>query len=161
MDQIRFSQPTRVEPPKEVFNKKSGVSVLSKNIFKALGLVVVLGLFVYGGILIKDRFWGGPVEIRDVYSAVFLTNGQVYFGKMVKNDAREIILNDVYYLQVNSDSASGGQTNALSQSTFNLVKLGNELHGPTDELFVNKEQVIFYEYLRDDSRVVQSIKNYK
>jgi hypothetical protein len=38
-----------------------------------------------------------------------------------------------------------------------LVKLGNELHGPTDELYINPNQVVFYEFLRDDSKVVESI----
>ena len=161
MEEIRFSQPRREEPAKDVQNKNHRNYFVFKKVIKSLGLIVVLTLLIYGGFLAKDKFWEGPNKIRDTYSAVFLINGQVYFGKMVENNTKEIVLNEVYYLQVNSDSVSGQQTNALNQSTFNLVKLGNELHGPTDELFINKTQVIFYEYLKDDSRVVQSIKNYK
>ena len=92
---------------------------------------------------------------------VFLTNGQVYFGKMVENNEKEIVLNNVYYIQVNANTAPEKTANALNQTSFNLVKLGNELHGPTDQLFINRLQVVFYENLRDDSKVVESIKNYK
>ncbi|OGJ01293.1 hypothetical protein A3G98_01560 [Candidatus Nomurabacteria bacterium RIFCSPLOWO2_12_FULL_37_8] len=94
-----------------------------------------------------------------VYSAVFLSNGQVYFGKIEENNSKEIILNNVFYLQNSDNSGTAGQS--IQGSKFTLIKLGNELHGPTDELFINKQNVLFYEYLRTDSQVVQSIKNYK
>ena len=79
---------------------------------------------------------------------------------MKENNKTEIVLNNVFYIQVN-DRTTGNSSDALGQASFNLVKLGNELHGPTDELFINRSQVVFYEKLRDDSKVVESIKNYK
>jgi len=98
---------------------------------------------------------------NNAYSAVFLTNGQVYFGKMTKNSDSEIVLNNVYYIQLSDGMTKEEAAAAINQTRFNLIKLGNELHGPTDELFINRSQVVFYEYLRDDSKVVESIKNYK
>lgn len=164
MNEIRFTPvvPTKPEQPKnEEKTSNRGRKLLAK-VFKALilaiivVLVVVLAWFAKG--LVTSRSSSG-----EVYSAVFLTNGQVYFGKMERNTDKEIALNNVYYLQVAPDSGSTSQEtlNTLSQTRFNLVKLGDELHGPTDELFINRSQVIFYEYLRDDSKVVESIKNQK
>ncbi len=42
-----------------------------------------------------------------------------------------------------------------------MVKLGNELHGPEDEMFITKEHVLFYEDMKADGKVMQAIKEYK
>ena len=163
MNEIRFNQPELKEEKKEgevvPKQKSSGSKILVffKNILKFLGIVIILAVIAYLAFFAKD-YLGTLRGEKGEYSAVFLTNGQVYFGKMVDNSDDEIVLNNVYYLQANNGEASGQGTAALGQTTFNLVKLGNELHGPTDELFVNKAQVMFYEYLREDSKVVESIK---
>lgn len=168
-EEIRFNQPEVVEEMKgeeSVEKQKSFMRnnflLFFKKIFKktlkVLGVIAILVVIIYLAFLSKD-FFSTPIQNGSEYSAVFLTNGQVYFGKMIDNNKNEIVLNNVYYLQANAGDASGQGTAALGQTTFNLVKLGNELHGPTDELFVNKTQVMFYEYLREDSKVVESIKN--
>jgi len=163
MSEMRFNQPELKEEKKddEVVEKQksSGSKILAffRVVFKLLGIVIILVAIVYMAFFTKDYF-GSSRGDKGEYSAVFLTNGQVYFGKMVRNDGSEIVLNNVYYLQANTGGASEQGTTALGQNTFNLVKLGNELHGPTDELFVNKAQVMFFEYLRDDSKVVESIQ---
>jgi hypothetical protein len=155
---MRFS-----EPPKPVTapSKKRDFKLLLKKIIKALVIVAILGVIVCLAFFGKDFFGGILGAKSEVYSAVFLANGQVYFGKMIANNNSEIVLNNVFYIQLNDKTAVVGGTTALGQTSFNLVKLGNELHGPTDELFVNKSQVVFYEKLRADSKVVESIKNYK
>lgn len=164
MNEIRFNsfepkQPN--EPSVEQVNKpprlKSSLSSIVKSVFKFVLVLVLLGALVLGGIYLYDKYLSG--ESNGVYSAVFLSNGQVYFGKIKDNNSKEIILDNVFYLQSGNQSAVSGQS--IQGSQFTLVKLGNELHGPTDELFINKQNVLFYEYLRSDSQVVQSIKNYK
>jgi hypothetical protein len=42
-----------------------------------------------------------------------------------------------------------------------LVKLGNELHGPVDEMHISKAQILFYEDLKTDGQVVKAIQAYK
>jgi hypothetical protein len=44
---------------------------------------------------------------------------------------------------------------------INLVKLGGELHGPTDEMRINRDQILLVEDLRTDSNLVKAIDNYK
>lgn len=163
MDEIRFNQPQKEEPKEENKENKKGrlnLKPLFKKVLKVLIIAVIL-IVVAGAV-----FWGRDLVVKifknknEVYSAVFLANGQVYFGKMIENNDMEITLTNVFYIQINEKTA-GQQENVLGQTSFNLIKLGNELHGPTDELFINRSQVVFYEKLRDDSKVVESIKNYK
>jgi hypothetical protein len=39
--------------------------------------------------------------------------------------------------------------------------LGSELHGPEDKMSVSSEQVLFWENLKNDSKVVQAIHKYQ
>ncbi len=75
-------------------------------------------------------------------------------------------LKDIFYLQVIQPPLQGqqqpGQTApAAQQPQISLVKLGNELHGPVDEMHMSRTQVLFYEDLKEDSQVVKAIKDYK
>lgn len=42
-----------------------------------------------------------------------------------------------------------------------LVKLGDELHGPKDEMRINRDQVLLWENLKGDSKVTDAIKNHR
>ena len=42
-----------------------------------------------------------------------------------------------------------------------LIKLGSEIHGPDDEMIINKDQVLFFENLKTDSTVAKSIASYQ
>jgi len=102
------------------------------------------------------------------YQAVFLTNGQVYFGKVNSHDESYIELVDIYYLQVKpvlqqgEEGNANDNKNAQNQKTeLSLVKLGNELHGPLDRMMLNKDQVVFIEDLKSDSKVTDAINRYK
>lgn len=163
MNEIRFNsfEPKNNEDNKLVPNKKESkilgtMKTFSKIILIILAIVVIL--FVYNNY--SDKLFTKSTNINtNLFSAVFLSNGQVYFGKIESNKGGEMVLNNVFYLQSSNDSTSIGES--IKGSQFKLIKLGNELHGPTDQLFINKQNVLFYEYLREDSQVVQSIKNYK
>ncbi|NQV90595.1 hypothetical protein HQ487_04310 [Candidatus Uhrbacteria bacterium] len=86
------------------------------------------------------------------YQAVFLDNGQVYFGKLEQTKKDFYILTDVYYLQ------SGI---AIDQdANLSLMKLGSEAHGPKDRMEINVSHILFYEDMKDDSKVVQAIQQY-
>ena len=88
------------------------------------------------------------------WQAVFLTNGQVYFGH-IKNAGRDYaILNNVYYLR-----ASQQLQPPASQQQISIVKLSDELHKPEDTMYIPKNQIVFWENMQDDSAVIQTIKN--
>ncbi len=99
------------------------------------------------------------------YQAVFLTNGQVYFGKLHTLGGGYMKLTDIYYLQAKttdtSNDTSSLQSTSNSISDVQLIKLGSEIHGPSDEMIISKDQVLFFENLKKDGKVVESIAKYK
>ncbi len=89
--------------------------------------------------------------------AVFLTNGQVYFGEVKQTTPYNIFLEKIYYLQ----SERQAQASDLNtQSDVKLIKLGKELHGPEDQMIINRDNVLFIEKLKEDSKVVKAIAEY-
>lgn len=91
------------------------------------------------------------------YQAIFLSNGQVYFGKLSNVNDRYVKLNDIYYLQV-QQAVQPADQNSQEQPKVSLAKLGSELHGPEDEMLINRDQVLFWENLKDNGKVVTAIK---
>ncbi len=129
-------------------------------------LVVVVLVIVVVAILFRDKWGGSKAGKSSDYQAVFLTNGQVYFGKL--SDAGKYLkLSDIFYLQVNQPQIQGSQQTeqqaqqAQAQPQLQLVKLGSELHGPKDEMSINRDQVLFFEDMKEDGKVMQAIKQYK
>lgn len=103
--------------------------------------------------------WGKKALSKDLmqgYVGVFLDNGQVYFGQAKGLTPEFLTLENIYYLQ--SDKPADA---AATQNDLKLIKLGNELHGPKDQMEINRDHVLFIESLKDDSKVVEGIRNYK
>lgn len=100
-----------------------------------------------------------PLRISGKYQAVFLTNNQVYFGKLYNSNSIYPTLRDIYYLQVTQVLQPKDPKEPAQQ--INLVKLGGELHGPEDGMRINRSQILFVEDLKSDSQVVSAIANYK
>ncbi len=131
-------------------------------------LLGVAAVLVVGGVLFKDKLFPkaqqpqGPSSAAKVseYQAVFLANGQVYFGKLSGLRGNYVTLKDIYYLQVGPQQGSGQQAQPnqpQSQQEVRLVKLGDELHGPLDEMHINNTQILFYEDLKEGGQVVTAI----
>lgn len=84
---------------------------------------------------------------RDRYQAVFLTSGQIFFGRaVVRGDA--LLLRDIYYLSNATNDNPQGE----------LLKRGAEIHAPAEPMIIPTTQVLFIENLRDDGAVVSAIK---
>lgn len=107
---------------------------------------------------VDDGANNGTVKPKQ-FQALFLTNGQVYFGHLSKINAGYVELTDIYYLQV-QQTVQPGQASTNNQQV-SLAKLGNELHGPEDQMFVAHSQVLFWENLKNSGKVVQAIQNYQ
>lgn len=91
------------------------------------------------------------------FQAVFLNNGQVYFGNIADLTEDFLSVGNIYYLRVNQQVQPGQQA---SQNDVSLVKLGCELHGPQDSMVINRDQVTFWENLKDDGQVTKAIAEY-
>ncbi len=132
---------------------------------------LLAGLLVAVSVVILAWFtqmaWGSLTADSAVkskqYQAVFLTNGQVYFGKVSHVDSSYVKVTDIYYLQVQQtvqpkDSSAAAANNNQQVS---LAKLGGELHGPEDVMYVSRQQVLFWENLKTDGKVAKAISDYK
>lgn len=131
---------------------------------KPLGIIVALvALAVLAAALYK--FAGGASVTgvdKSKYQAVFLTNGQVYFGKLT-TAGNYYKLSNVYYLQAKSSSEKSDNPQQATDGTgdVQLIKLGNEIHGPEDTMLIEKPQVLFIENLKNDGKVSDSINKYQ
>lgn len=121
-------------------------------------ITAAIALLVLGGI--GWYFWKSTAGslVGNGYQAVFLTNGQVYFGKLrIVNDSYMKISN-VYYIQ---DKTTTTQQTDTSTNSVEMTKLINAVHGPKDEMVINKDQVLFFENLRDDGQAAKLISGDK
>jgi hypothetical protein len=155
----------KLEKPKTKKRGKGGA--LSKIIMILIVVVIILGGLYFVDKYTNVNIFGMDGEERVTvtdWQAVFLTNGQVYFGKVQSYSSSFVHLEDVYYLQVVETPLQQTQTGDASQgqgqSELSLVKLGNELHGPQDAMKINADHVLFTEKLKSDSKVVDAIIRY-
>lgn len=139
----------RNESPK----KKKG---LTKWLLIAAAAVLVVGAL--GWFFLFRGSVAGQIEGNN-YQAVFLTSGQVYFGKLSFVDDKYMKLTDVFYIQTSSTSTNVQSSNT-NNSDMQLIKLGNEIHGPKDTMVISRDQVLFFENLKDDGKVAKTIKDY-
>lgn len=176
--------------------KSDTIGPMSNKIVLFFSAVTLLLLLVIGFLVFKPKISLPNISLPSFgksaekaikasgYQAVFLSNGQVYFGRLSGFNSASPVLKDVYYLRVGtvlepgragkSDEVSveseknqkGEKTKeatpaATPRATLTLIKLGQEIHGPQDEISLNKDQILFVENLRIDSKVVEAIKKYQ
>jgi hypothetical protein len=163
-------QSGRMDSMMNEVNDRSGRGSALPWILVALIIVALVVL----GVLFRDKLFGGDsggaqstqTGRASEYKAVFLTNGQVYFGKMQDEAEQYVTLTDIYYLQVTQpplqgSQQAGQQQQQQQQPQLSLVKLGQELHGPVDEMKINRDQILFFEDMKEDGRVMQAIREYQ
>lgn len=85
------------------------------------------------------------------FQAVFLTNGQVYFGKLSAPGGDFYYLRQVYYLSSQASPQAG------RASTQRLIKLGGEIHAPEDLMVISRQSILFVENLKPTGQVSRAI----
>lgn len=83
------------------------------------------------------------------YQAVFLVNGQTYFGRYLDRFGPYVKVEDPFYIQQQPTQQQG------QMPDLKIVRRGAELHQPDPELLIPKESVLFVEDLQTDSQVAQ------
>lgn len=138
----------------------------SKRFVKPIILVTIVIILAAAGWFAWSKMQTvGTAIDSSKYQAVFFTNGQVYFGKLQPFNDGNMKLTDIYYLQSSAadttKDSKNPQETSTDQSNVQLIKLGDEIHGPEDMMILSKDQVLFYENLKTDGKVAQSIQKYK
>lgn len=154
-----FSEPQQTAPRSHT--GRGGRGVLPKVL---MGLAVLLALSALAWLIVMGVGYfnaGSSVKAKQ-FQAVFLTNGQVYFGKVKNVNSDYVKLEEIYYLQVQQTvQPKDGKATDTSNQEVSLAKLGGELHGPEDVMYVNRDQVLFWENLKEDGKVAKAISDYK
>ncbi|MFA6423667.1 MAG: hypothetical protein WCW17_04465 [Patescibacteria group bacterium] len=130
---------------------------MKKKLFIALLVIIVLLFLGSSSYYLKKKNILFPNKTLQ-RQAVFLTNGQVYFGYIQSKNENYLVLKNIYYLQ-SQDVILNSDANT-SQKKISIVKLGSELHGPEDVMYINKENILFYEDMRNNSKINDAIEKY-
>lgn len=123
----------------------------------------VLAVIVIGGIIawhhaayFKQR--GVVQPAADLYQVVLLANDQAFFGKLHNSYGRTPYLTDIYYLKPNAQGATDADGRLLNTNeTYNVIKRGGEIHSPTDVMYLNPENILYWENVGADSLVMKGI----
>jgi hypothetical protein len=143
---------------KKALNKQKLIALV-------VGLALALAIIALSGWFLHRSSTASTID-SSKYQAVFFTNGQVYFGKLKQVNSNYFKLTDVFYIQASDANAETDTESENPQQTANnstdirLIKLGSEVHGPDDEMIISKEQVLFFENLKKDGKVSDSIVKY-
>jgi len=143
-----------------------GGGLLKNLVVLVLTIAIFAGaIYFAAGYIGISKWLPGSKTFQAEWQAVFLTNGQVYFGKVKSIHPDTLVLTNIYYLQVVNveDTSALGQppdVQAQPEQRLTLIKLGNEIHGPLDTMYINRDHMVIIEDLKDDSRVVQAINDY-
>lgn len=138
-----------VSPHPVVEKKKDKKPRFPKWLMPVVIAVIALGLLIGAVRLI----WGSSSDGIDhsKYQAVFLASdnsgNSVYFGKLDRMSDGYYKLTNIYYLLQKSSDTSDRE----------LAKLA-VAYGSDDSMVLPREQVLFYQNMADDSKIVQAIK---
>lgn len=127
----------RPEPPTD----RRPRSPLRLAALRVVGVAASLAVVGCGG--------GSAPKFETAYQAVFMANGQVFFGKLSGLGTEHPRLDDVFYVQqqVNPET---------KQATGVLIRRGREWHGPS-YMILNGRSILLVEPVGADSKVAQLI----
>ena len=121
-------------------------------------------------VLVVAQFWLYSLHFNRIFnnatvSAVTLTNGQTYFGRLEKFGTHTVVLFNPYYLQVNpttTETTDPATTEATGDSSnLQLKKLTDDFHQPNDYLIINRDQVLYWQHLELGSPIIQAMVDYQ
>lgn len=155
MDIIRpITPPSRQDTTRQVRTPS-----IKRSRMKSLGLALVsilavglLGLIAWYTL----RPSAQPLNANQ-YQVVYLTGGQMFFGKLQNTDGDYLYMKSPYTAQ--STTASADDKTKAAEPTTTLLRVKDQLYGPDDTVAVKSSQVVFWQNLRDDSKVTQALKS--
>lgn len=109
---------------------------------------------VFAITLLVVQWWDFTVPAigRSTYQAVFLVNGQTYFGRYYDRLGPYGKVENAFYIQ----QTRSADPDAAPESK--LVRRGSELHEPTSAMLIAKSAILFVEDLQDGSAVAEFMR---
>lgn len=129
-------------------------------------LLIIILLFVLVIAFIGVSLWqdgtfrniSQTLRFKNSYQAVFLNNGQLYFGKITEITNAYIIMDRPHFLQLAQEPID--QEEQEVQPEMKLISIKDEFHKPKDFILIEKSSVIFIEELRSVSQIADAIENF-
>ncbi len=109
-------------------------------------LIIILLILIATILWLVVRMNDNKTTEYSPYSAVYLSNGEIYFGRLSWFPSPK--LKNVFFIQNNQDDENPG---------LSLQSLKSAFWGPADEIQLNSKEIIFWAKLRSDSQVASLI----
>jgi hypothetical protein len=106
-------------------------------------ILIVLVLVL--AVVLAGVFYWQKVGFEKPYWAVYVNDGNVYFGKI--SHFPKFVLNDVWFLQ-----------NSANSPELTISKFNEAVWGPGDKLYINQDNIIWKIKLREDSQLLTRFK---
>ena len=110
---------------------------------------IAIGVFLIALLIVRVWDFTIPRVVDARYQAVFLENGQTWFGHYRDRFGPYAAMDSVYSVQTKASQDPDVPT------TSQLIRRGNELHAPDPQLLIPKTAILFVEDLRDDSPIAK------
>lgn len=114
--------------------------------------VIALAAWLVPSLLAPQKIDSGK------YQVVYLVGRQAYFGKLKNTAGDYIYVQDPYMVQETKQADADKKDAAEQQTQTAIIKVSKQLYGPEDSIAIKSNQVLFWQNLRDDSKVAQAIK---
>ncbi len=115
-----------------------------------LAIRIAVALVVVASVFAVVRWWDFTMPAFGArYQAVFLVNGQTYFGHYLDRLGPYVKVENAFYI-AQQPTAEEGQT-----PESRIIRRGSELHQPLPYVLIPKSAILFVEDLRQDSQVAQ------
>lgn len=114
-------------------------------------IVIVVIIFIGFGVWVGIRLaaGGAPTTALSPYSAVYLSTGDVYFGVLDWSPSPH--MEDAWFLQRGTD--------AKGNPTVGVYPFSQVAWGPSNEVYFNSQQIVFWTRLAATSSIAQLIAN--
>ena len=111
---------------------------------------VLLALLLVGAVFLFVRWWDFTLPSFGArYQAVFLTNGQTYFGHYLDRLGPYVKVENAFYITQQPTAAENQNPESR------IIRRGSELHQPLPFVLIPKSAILFVEDLRQESQVAQ------
>ncbi len=127
--------------------KKSKITFFKKIVWT---LLFIFLLFIFYSLFFKKA----PIADKNWHS-IKLVNGEVYYGQIYDYSNDPITIENVYYNYDQEKKEKGDIDN------LRLVKKGKETYGPSGTMKIIRSQVLYFEELKEDSKVLRAILDYE
>lgn len=123
--------------------------------------VFVIAVVLFAVLLCHGLKFGGVNPDPNLYQVVLLSNDQAFYGKLQNLHSQYPYLTDVYYLK-NQQPDLDKDGKQVGGDKFTVIKRGiDEIHQPTDALYINAKNLMYWENVGPESLVAQGIKKDK